>query len=381
MRRKILYISGTRADFGLMKTVLKKINTHPGFTLDIIATGMHLMDEFGMTVHEIRDEGFTVHTIEAVIARDTPASMVAFIGNFLEQLSRKVQDLKPDIILVLGDRGEMLSGAIAGSYMGIPVAHLHGGEVSSTVDDITRHAITKLSHIHLPATEESAKRICRMGEEKSRIHVVGAPGLDQIFEQDLIPPEILAEKYTINPDQPLILVLQHPVSQESGKSAEQIKETLDAVLETGYQSIVIYPNADAGGREMIKMIHTYEANRSLRIVKNIPHREFLSLLQISSALVGNSSSGIIEAPSFGIPVINVGTRQWGRERGHNVIDTGYSKDQIAGAVQRAMTDTTFLEQARRCQNPYGDGRSAEKIIKILHEIPIDTSLLQKRMTY
>ena len=381
MKRKVLYISGTRADFGLMKTVLKKINMHPRLSLEIIATGAHLMEEFGMTVREIQEEGFSVHVIDAVIEKDSNNSMVGFIGNFLQQLSEELPIIDPDIILILGDRGEMLAGAIAGSYMNIPVAHIHGGEISSTIDDITRHAITKLSHIHLAATKESADRILRMGEDSSRIFIVGAPGLDELLNSDLIQPKIVADKYNVDPNLPLILVLQHPVSLEADHAADQIRETLDAVLETGQQAIIIYPNADTGGREMIKMIHMYEPDRSIRIVKNIPHTEFLSLLRISSVLVGNSSSGIIEAPSFGIPVINVGTRQWGRQRTQNVIDTGYSKDQIVAAIRKSITDTAFIEQSRMCQNPYGDGTSSDKIIKILSEISIDASLLQKRMTY
>lgn len=381
MKRKVLYISGTRADFGLMKTVLKKINMHPRLSLEIIATGAHLMEEFGMTVREIQEEGFSVHVIDAVIEKDSNNSMVGFIGNFLQQLSEELPIIDPDIILILGDRGEMLAGAIAGSYMNIPVAHIHGGEISSTIDDITRHAITKLSHIHLAATKESADRILRMGEDSSRIFIVGAPGLDELLNSDLIQPKIVADKYNVDPNLPLILIIQHPVSLEADHAADQIRETLDAVLETGQQAIIIYPNADTGGREMIKMIHMYEPDRSIRIVKNIPHTEFLSLLRISSVLVGNSSSGIIEAPSFGIPVINVGTRQWGRQRTQNVIDTGYSKDQIVAAIRKSITDTAFIEQSRMCQNPYGDGTSSDKIIKILSEISIDASLLQKRMTY
>nr|WP_320161319.1 UDP-N-acetylglucosamine 2-epimerase [uncultured Methanoregula sp.] len=381
MKRKILYISGTRADFGLMTTVLKKIDTHPHLSLEIVATGMHLMEEFGMTVQEIQDAGFSVRRIDAKIEGDNTASMVRFIGNFLQQLGIELQANRPDMILVLGDRGEMLAGAIAGSYMNIPVVHIHGGEISSTVDDITRHAITKLSHIHLAATEESAHRIARMGEDPSRIFIVGAPGLDELHMINPISQDILTARYGIDPEMPLILVLQHPVSQEACLAADQIKNTLDAVLETGEQAIIIYPNADAGGSEMIRVIHSYKPNKFIRIVKNIPHNDFLSLLRISSVLVGNSSSGIIEAPSLGIPVVNIGTRQWGRQRAQNVIDTGYEKDQIAAAIRKALTDATFIKEVRLCRNPYGDGKSADKIIKILNEIRIDAALLQKRMTY
>ena len=202
MMRKILYISGTRADYGLMRSVLRSIHNHPDLSLDIVVTGMHLMDEFGNTIDEIKKDGFSYHIVDVQYEDDTKESMAIFIGKFIQELVPVMHSLHPDIILVLGDRGEMLAGAIVGVYMSIPVAHIHGGEVTSTVDDYTRNAITKLAHIHFPATDESAKRIHRMGEDTFRIFVVGAPGLDQILHERLLSHDELEQKYEIDFSKP-----------------------------------------------------------------------------------------------------------------------------------------------------------------------------------
>lgn len=377
MKRKILYITGTRADYGLMRSVLRKIHENPLLSLDIVVTGMHLMPEFGNTIEEIIKDGFQCHVADAIFDNDTKESMAAFIGRFIQKLSPLVSTLHPDIILVLGDRGEMLAGAIVGVYMSIPVAHIHGGEITSTVDDFARHAITKLAHIHFPATEKSKDRILGMGEESTRIFVVGAPGLDQILDESLVNRDELAEKYRLDFSQPVILVVQHPVTLEVDHAREQIIETLEAVVSLKYQTVVIYPNADAGGRAIIEMIQQYSSYPFIKTYSSIQHREYISLLKEASVLVGNSSSGIIEAPSFNLPVVNIGTRQEGRERAENVIDAGYQRDLIKKAIQKALFNTDFQEKVKMCKNPYGDGKTSEKITSILSDIRIDTKILKK----
>ena len=197
MKRKIVYITGTRADYGLMRSVLQRIHHHPNLSLEILVTGMHLMDEFGTTISEIKSDGFPYTIIEVIPANDDKVSMAQFIGEFIEKLSSWIKTHRQDIILVLGDRGEMLGGAIVGSYLGIPVAHIHGGEITSTIDDITRHAITKFSHIHFPSTDESGQRIIRMGENPSHVYVVGAPGPEQILSKEIIPSEKIKKKYNL----------------------------------------------------------------------------------------------------------------------------------------------------------------------------------------
>lgn len=381
MKRKILYITGTRADYGLMKSVLKEIEKHPKLELEIVATGMHLMEEFGMTINEIKKEGFKIHEIDATYENDNKESMANFIGKFIKLLTKKVKEIKPNIILLLGDRGEMLAGAIVGAYLAIPVAHLHGGEITSTVDEFSRHAITKLSHIHLPATEKSAERIIKMGEEPSNVFVVGAPGLDPILNENLIEPMKLSKKYNLDLSEPIILVVQHPVTTEVEDAPDQIRETLEAISELKHQAILIYPNADAGGRRMIEVIKKYEKYPFIKTFKNIPHKEYLNLMKIASVMVGNSSSGIIEAPSFGLPVVNIGSRQEGRQRAENVMDIGYDKEEIKVAIKKALYDEDFKEKVKKCKNPYEDGKAGIRIADILSKVKIDKKLLQKRLTY
>jgi GDP/UDP-N,N'-diacetylbacillosamine 2-epimerase (hydrolysing) len=381
MKRKILYITGTRADYGLMQSVLREIEKLPNMELEIIATGMHLMEEFGMTVNEIKKDKFRIHEIDATFEGDDKESTANFIGKFIQLLTTKVKEIKPDIILLIGDRAEMLGGAIVGSYMGIPVAHVHGGDVSSTVDEHARHAITKLAHLHFPATKKSASNILKMGEERWRVHTVGSPSLDGMFDGQSAKPEKLERKYGIDSSKQLILAVQHPVSIEYSSAAAQMKETLEALVKLEKQTVLVYPNADAGGRAMISEIRRYEGCSFLKIFKNIPRSDYLGIMRLASAMVGNSSSGIVEAPSFRIPVVNIGTRQEGREKAGNTIDVGYDRGEIVMAMKKALEDKEFRQKVTRYKNPYGNGKAGEKIARILSRIEIDDALLQKSLSY
>lgn len=372
MIKKVLYITGTRADYGLMHETLELLNADKDIQLEIAVTGMHLMDEFGYSIDEIEKDNFNLHVVNRTFVKDDEKSMSEFIGNLIVDLTKLMDELNPDIVLLLGDRGEMLAGAIVASYLQIPVAHIHGGDISSTVDDSARHAITKLSNIHFPATELSASRIKQMGENLDNIFVVGAPGLDSIIKtKGTVDEKYLKEKYNISKD--FVLVLQHPVSLEVENSANQIEQTLNAVKSTDYQVILVYPNADAGGRAMIDKINEYDVDA----YKNIPHDDFIGLLSLASALIGNSSSGIIESSSFKLPVINIGTRQSGREKAQNVIDVGYSSKEILNALKYIETDE-YQNQLKNCKNPYGDGKASERICKIIKDIEINNDLLNKR---
>ena len=381
MKRKITYITGTRADYGLMRSVLCQIHNHESLSLDIIVTGMHLMDEFGMTVDEIKKDGFNYHLVDVRYDDDTKESMALFIGEFVQRLTPLIRTINPDFILLLGDRGEMLAGAIVGAYLSIPVAHIHGGDISSTIDDSTRHAITKFAHIHFTGTEKSAERIIKMGEEPSRVHVVGNPSLDQILHTKLLEPLEVAQKYHLDLTKPIFLMVQHPVTLEVDSASQQITETLEALSFFDGQTIVIYPNADAGGRSMIEVIKKFEGKNNIVSYSSLPYLDYLSILQISSVLIGNSSSGIVEAPSFGVPALNIGTRQLGRERGYNVIDVGYDRRSIKSALERALTDEEFLQKVKLKKSPYGDGQCGKRIISTLSTIDVDNNLLMKKMTY
>jgi len=360
-----------------MRSVLSAIDAHPDLELLVAVTGMHLMEEFGGTLGEVRSAGFQTRVVQATFAEDDKPSMARFLADCVSGLVDLVQLDRPDVILVLGDRAEMLAAAIAGSYLSIPVAHIHGGDLSSTVDDLARHAITKLSHIHFPATEASARRIIQMGESPERVHVVGAPGLHTLKQRPQAPPEELLPRYGLNPDEPFILVIQHPTT-ESLHAAEQMRETLSAVSETGRQALVIYPNADAGGREMIKVIGEFAADPRIHPHKSLPHDDYLGVLASAAVMVGNSSSAIIEAPSFGVPVVNVGGRQAGRERAASVLDAGHSRVEIEAAIEKALTDDEVKAAASPDSNPYDGGDTGAKIAAELAKVKIGGDLLQKR---
>jgi UDP-hydrolysing UDP-N-acetyl-D-glucosamine 2-epimerase len=380
--RKIAVMTGTRAEYGNLKPLLKAINKHPRLDLALIVTAMHLSKEFGYTIKEIRKDGFRVDTkVEMLHAEDTGAAMAESIGKCVIRMVGVLEQIKPDILLLLGDRAEMLAGAVAAAYMGIPIAHLHGGDVSSSVDESVRHAITKLAHIHFPATRGSANRIIKMGEDPSRIFVVGAPTMDTILNEKLPKRAELSKKYGFDLSKPILLVLQHPIVTEADEAAGQMKETLDAIVELKHQTILIYPNADAGGRRMIKVIKKYEKYPFIESFKSIPYADYLGLMRVASVMVGNSSSGIIEAPAFRLPVVNIGTRQKGRERSTNVIDVGYNRREIVKAVKKALHDRKFRAKVKKCKNPYGDGKASQRIVKELSKIKITPELLQKRITY
>jgi len=380
--RKIAVITGTRAEYGILKSVLKEIEANADLQLSLIVIGMHLSTEFGYTVEEIERDGFKVAAKIAVLhSEDTKASMAKSVGECLSRTAEALEATKPDILVVLGDRSEMLVGAVAATYMGIPIAHIHGGDISGNVDEPVRHAITKLAHLHFAATKESAERIKRMGEEAWRVHVVGAPGLDLILSGEVSEPKEIAANYGLDLAKPVLLAVQHSVVTEADEAESQIRQTLEAIKELACQTVLVYPNSDAGGRRMIRVIKEYEKLPFLKTYKSVAHGDYLGLMRLASVMVGNSSSGIIEAPSFGLPVVNIGTRQIGRQRAGNVIDVDYDKQEIVGAVSKALHDKDFREKVSQCKNPYGDGKAGKRIARILSETKLNMKLLEKRMTY
>jgi UDP-N-acetylglucosamine 2-epimerase (non-hydrolysing)/GDP/UDP-N,N'-diacetylbacillosamine 2-epimerase (hydrolysing) len=344
---------------------------------------MHLSHEFGYTVREIESDGFQIGArVDMLLSSDTSAAMAKSLGLGIIGMAQVWERLKPAIILVLGDRVEPLAAVMAGAYMNIHVAHIHGGDSSKGgLDECARHAITKFAHIHFPATKKSAERVIRMGEDAWRVHTVGSPAVDTILNEALIPAEVLARQFELDLSRPLILVAQHSVTTQVDEAAKQMGETLAAVVEIGYPTILIYPNSDAGGRRMIAVIRQHESHPFIRTFKSLPRKEYLSLMKIASVMVGNSSSGIIEAPSFGLPVVNIGIRQEGRERGRNVIDVEHNKEAIVKAIRKALTDKQFLDKAKRGVNPYGDGKASQRIADILSELEITLQLLQKKIIY
>ena len=380
-KKKIAYISGTRADFGLMTPILKAINQSAKLNLQVYATGIHLMPEFGETVQYVRKEFPTAIDIKARFGTDDRVGMAKFTGDFLGRLVEIFSKNRPDFVLTLGDRPEMLCTAMACLYLGIPTGQVHGGEKTSTVDEVARHAITKLSHVHFPATEESARRIEKMGEEKWRIHVVGAPALDVILNEKLPTREELFKELGLDPRKKVILVTQHPVSEEVEEAGLQMKETLAAVKKFNLPVVITYPHADAGGRKIIRVIEKEKNNPIFHIFPSLEYKQFLALEREAAVWVGNSSGAMIESSSFQTPVVNIGTRQMGRHRSSNVIDVGYNKKEIEKAIDKSLNDPAYLKRLKKIKNPWGDGKTGPRVAKILENIGINSRLLTKQITY
>jgi len=381
-KRKICVLTGTRAEYGLLKPVMEEIQKHPKLELMIIATGMHLLKEFGSTYKELEKDGFTItKKIDIAARQDDSLSMATSVGRAVVKFAEAFTHIKPDILLINGDRAEVLAAAISAAFMNIQIAHMHGGDRSKgTLDESVRHAITKLAHIHFAATQTSAERIRKMGEEDKRIFVVGAPGLDSILHEKKYSRKELSHMLKMDFFKPTLLVIQHPLTIEPENAATQIQETLEAIKTVKIQAIVVYPNIDAGGRSMISVIRKYEHLQYIHAFKNLDHKIYVSLLQHVSVIVGNSSSGIIETPLFRLPVVNIGMRQHGRERSTNVIDVPHEKNAIISAIKKALSPG-FRNSIQHCSNPYGNGTAGKKIAGILSKITIDKDLLRKELTY
>jgi len=298
--KKIVYISGTRADYGLMRSTLRSIEKQHNLDLSLIATNMHLSHEFGYTMQEIERDNFKIAAkIPVLFDQDTGTAMVKSYGRFIIELADVLEDVNPDMVLLLGDRWETMAGAVVGAYMNKLVAHVAGGELSGSIDEPNRHAITRFAHLHFVPTEDCAQRLVKMGEETHRIYVVGAPGLDDIVNKNYYLPQMVEKKFGLDLNAPILLVVQHPVVAEHEKADEQMRTTLKAVTKFKYQTIVIYPNADAGGRRMIKVISQYGNKfRFFHSYKNLSREAFLGLMAVSTVMIGNSSCGLVETPSF-----------------------------------------------------------------------------------
>lgn len=377
-KRRVCYVTGTRADFGLMTRVLHAIQDDPRLSLSLLVTGMHLSEMHGATVSEVEVEGFPIAArVPVDMGAATGASMARNLGIMLTGFVDALDRLRPDLLLLLGDRGEMLAGALAGIHLGIPVVHLHGGERSGTVDEPVRHAISKLSHIHLVATEGSRDRLIRMGEKPSAIHVTGAPGLDGLAEMGAARSrEALSAGVGFDSTRPIAVFLYHPVLQEASSAARDTHAAITAALDAGCQVLALRPNSDAGSDAVRQVLDDLHVAGRVHLMTHLPRAEFVAWLAHADVLVGNSSSGIIEAATFGTPVVNIGSRQNMRERNPNVIDVSPDAGALREAVQRALRDGPSAPG-----NVYGDGRAVSRITSLLATVPIDPALLEKCNEY
>lgn len=335
-----------------MRQILKKIDSDSQFNLLLLATGMHLLPEFGQTINEVKKEFPKVKIISATYKDDNRLSQARFLSQCCRLVTETLQQEKPDLVLVLGDRAEQLAMAQTTAYLAIPVIHLHGGEHTTTIDNKTRNAITMLADYHLPATKKSAEKLISMGIKPEKIKVVGAPGLEEIIN---LTKAVKKE---------FLVVLQHP-DEQNQNAGKQITATLEAVLSFNLPVKIIYPNSDPGGRQIIKVIQAYGEKYpdKFEALPNLTHEAYLKLLSQARALIGNSSSALIEAPSLGLMAVNIGPRQKGREKAENVIDADYDQKSIILAIKAAL-----IKKPNRENNPYGDGQTSQRVLKFLETL-------------
>ena len=378
--RTIGVVTVARSDYGIYRPILRRIHADPELCLQLYVGGTHLSPEFGRTVTEIERDGFPiVERIEMLLSSDSPEGIAKSIGLGTVGFAQVFARTRPDLMLVLGDRFEMLAAAVAALPFAIPMAHIHGGEATEgAIDDAIRACLTKLSHLHFVSTDAYRKRVIQLGEAPWRVHVTGAPALDNLTEIASLCPAELASRLGFPMTPPPLLVTFHPVTLEYEDAAGHIGELLAALDRLGHPVVFTYPNADTHGRVIIDAINSYvRSHTNAHVFPNLGIETYFSLMTHAAAMVGNSSSGIIEAASFRLPVVNIGNRQRGRIRGRNVIDAPCFTSDIEQAVRRAM-DPAFRLSLDRLSNPYGDGQAAPRIIDALKACVLGPDLIVKK---
>jgi len=372
--RRIGVVTTSRADYGLLLPVLKRIKAARGLELVLFVSGTHLSGRHGMTVRAIEADGFPIAArVPLPLQNNSPEAVAKAMGRATSGFAGIYGKHRPDILLVLGDRFEMHAAACAAVPFGIPIAHVHGGEITlGAMDDQFRHSLTKLSHLHFAATKEYARRIVGMGEEPWRVTVSGAPGLDNLRTMRLLSKRQIELRYGIDFSMPAILVTFHPVTLEQDNTEIYIDHLLEALGRLrGCHFVFTAPNADPGASVIRKRILRFVGSSERAFfVENFGTKGYLSMMARAAAMAGNSSSGILEAASFRLPVVNIGTRQEGRTRAKNVIDTGYGARQIGAAIGQALSKE-FRASLRELNNPYGDGMAARRIVDVLKSVSLE----------
>lgn len=383
LKKKICIIGTSRATYGYKKNILKLLAKEKKIKTYYIVTGMHLSKKHGYSVNEIIKDKISIYKKfnMGFSKRDDHASFVKSLSTEMRKFSEILQEIKPDILVVTGDRAEMFIAAISAVYMGIPVAHIQSGDLSGHIDGSVRHAITKISHIHFASCSDSARRVIKMGEQKWRVFNVGAPQLDEMAEIKNCKNKILLNKFQIRDKEKFFLIIFHPVLYDIRSTAKQMNVILESLEKYNLKKVLIYPNIDTGNSKIIETINKFAKKKNYKIIKNLERTEFLILLKYSSILIGNSSTGILEAPTFKTPVLNIGDRQRGRIQARNIINSGFEKKNIIQSINYILSNKNFKKNVKKCKNPYGNGGSSKKIIKILKNIKINKKLLDKEMTF
>jgi len=381
-KRKVCVVVNSRANYGRIKSVLRAISAHPDLELNLIVGASALLWRFGNVAEQIKTDGYPINAVVySIVEGENPTTMAKSTGMGIMELATQFENLKPDVVITVADRFETIATAIAASYMNIPLAHTQGGEVTGSIDESVRHAITKLAHIHFPATEKARDNIIRMGEDPEKVFMTGCPAIDILAELDLSPNNDLLQRYKgVGPDldlhKPNIVVLQHPVTTEYGSGFDQINETLNAIKSIRMQTVWLWPNVDAGSDDISKGLRMFRENEKPDYVHFYRHfsvEDYARLIANCACLVGNSSSGIREGSFLGVPAVDVGTRQASRERAANCINASYSHKEIEDAVHYQLNNGRYPANTM-----YGDGKAGQRIADILADVNIS---IQKKLMY
>jgi UDP-hydrolysing UDP-N-acetyl-D-glucosamine 2-epimerase len=378
--RSIAVVTGSRAEYGLCKSILTAITRSSGLVLRLIVCGTHLEPAFGRTAEAIEADGFPIaRRIETWTGSDSPQAIAASISRGVVGFAKTFAEAQPDILLVLGDRYDMIAAALAALPFALPIAHIQGGELTEgAIDEAIRHALTKMSHLHFVANEVYRNRVIQMGEQPDRVFVSGAPGIDLIRATPPTPAAELKRRIGVKFRSAPLIVTLHPTTLEYASTATQSRALMAALATVDRPLLFTYPNADTAASTIIAAIDDFVAHHAnARVIKSLGAADYFGMMAVSAAMVGNSSSGIVEAPTFRLPVVNIGNRQRGRLRAANVIDCEAESGAIVAAIKRAVSPK-FRASLKDLANPYGDGNAAERIVRVLREVPLDASLVEKR---
>lgn len=379
--RKILVVTGKRGGFGAFIPTLKELSKKPNVELLLVATDQHLYEEFGHTYQEVQKWFDIDHFVPMDQKGDKAVYRCKALSRCMSGMAEVFEKEKSDLLLILGDRGEIITTVITAIHFKIPIAHIQGGDISGNIDEFIRHAITKMSHIHFPSTDAAADRIIKMGEEPWRVNVVGDLHLDMIHQGNYTKPDEVRRKFNLEANRPIFLILQHSDTSNDGESYEEMKEILEVVTKYDAQKIVVYPCTDPGYEGIVKKIEEYRNTKDIQIYKNIDCLDFWGLQNVASVFIGNSSAGLIETPAFNLPSITIGNRQNGRLRGVNCLTVDHDFNEIKMAVDKCLYDREFKKIIEKIDSPYGNGQGCHKIAEILSTIELNSKLFNKRMTY